>query len=256
LQRPVLTTCAFICCFAEQSHGRWVDDLDGDLPSSGRVNLSPAVVSHPPAAAASIDTNELQEAVRAIIKKELIRQTTAINTQVARIVCALQSHQAQPQWQQQQVLTAAIDEPAVLEQKVANAKQQIEYLLARGNAGDALLFACNAPQTELIYYCCEAANLTAKLQPRCRMIPYSILFSVIDRLCDHITGNTDAAQVENILNWIQDICVYVTDGYLTVNANELRGVIERAVGACGTAHTDNRRLVGMTVHLLQALFRE
>jgi hypothetical protein len=121
--------------------------------------------------------------------------------------------------------------------------------------------AYDAHQTELVYYCCEAVDLTALLQDR-KQMACKTLFPLMGRLCDHITGNTDVVQVETILHWIHDICLHMTDptrdtvvGYLTNNATTLRDGIDDAVDACGTAHTSNRQLVRTTVDLLRTLIR-
>jgi hypothetical protein len=118
--------------------------------------------------------------------------------------------------------------------------------------------AYDAHQTELVYYCCEAANLTALLQHP-RQMACKTLFSLMDRLCDHMTDNTDVVQVEAILHWIHGICTSMTDPtpvhYLATNVTTLRDKIDYAVDACGTAHTHNRHLVQTTVHGLRTLIR-
>jgi hypothetical protein len=77
----------------------------------------------------------------------------------------------------------------------AISQHQVDVLLAQGNFNGALRRAYYAPQTEcLVYYFCEAANLTAVVLQRRKKMACKTLLTLIDRLCAHITGNTDAAQ--------------------------------------------------------------
>jgi hypothetical protein len=193
--------------------------------------------------------------------ESMSEQLTKVTSLLGVLTKDVQSLQAQQQQQQQQALTAAIDETAVLEQNAAKAKQQVEYLLAQGEIGSAVQCALAAPKTELVYFCCEVADLTAVLELHPSMFAFNDLFHLIHRLSVHVTGNTDAAQVENILNWIQGICMVMADStgssvdFPSSQTNEVRNVIEHAVAACGKAHTNNRRLLQMTVHLLRSLIR-
>jgi hypothetical protein len=190
--------------------------------------------------------------------KGMSEQLTQVTSLISVLTREVQSLQAQQQ--QQGTTTAPMDETAILEQNAAKARQQVEYLLSQNDIAGALRHALAGPKSDLIYYCCEAADLTALLEAQPKLLSYQDLVHLLHRLSVHLTGNTDSVQVDAILLWLQGICMATEDSIVddqtqSIAPANVRTVIEHALAACSQAPTNNRRSLQMTIHLLRSLIR-